>query len=714
MTGRTADRLPTPRGEARRSCAEAPGAWPPPNEKAPVSADKATAHRHTQHHAPHIPDQLDPVNGFGTATPADDLDDDLAPAEPDTPPHRPDFTELGVRIDIVTALDRIGIIHPFPVQAMTLPVALSGHDIIGQAKTGTGKTLGFGIPVLQQVTGPGEEGWDALPAPGKPQALVITPTRELAVQVASDLGTASERSPVRILTVYGGRAYEPQIDALDKGVEVVVGTPGRLLDLAQQGHLEFGHARIVVLDEADEMLDLGFLPDVERLFGLAPAARQTMLFSATMPGPVVALARRFMTQPTHIRATDPDDTGATVQATAQFVYRAHALDKVEMLTRILQARGRGLTIIFARTKRTAAKVTEDLDTRGFAAAAIHGDLGQGAREQALRAFRKGKVDVLVATDVAARGIDVDDVTHVVNYQCPEDEKTYLHRIGRTGRAGNTGTAITFVDWDELSRWTLIDKTLDLGIPEPTETYSSSPHLYSDLDIPVDIKGRLPESARTRAGLDAEDVEDLGETRRRHRSHGRGGCSGRAGRDGKRGRDERRSAGRNDGGEHGDSPSNDSDTVRPRSTRQRRRTRAGRLVSVSGTLIEGDTAAPAPELAPRGDTAREGTTRSESPTPKTGSAPVTRRSAPGGRRRRRSRGSAAATAGPAAQNPVPTVDGPQARFLAAPTGDGEVPSAGDRRSERPAAESEPRRRRRRRRGRERTVDAQVADGAPVDA
>jgi superfamily II DNA/RNA helicase len=477
---------------------------------------------------------------------------------------------------------------------MTLPVALSGHDIIGQAKTGTGKTLGFGIPLLQQVAGPGEDGWDRLPAPGKPQALVIVPTRELAVQVAGDLDTASKRSSARVLTVYGGRAYDPQIGALRKGIEVVAGTPGRLLDLAQQGHLDLGYARIVVLDEADEMLDLGFLPDVERLLALTPAGRQTMLFSATMPGPVVALARRFMTQPTHIRAAEPDDTGATVKATAQFVYRAHALDKVETLARILQARGRGLTIVFARTKRTAAKVAEDLDLRGFAAAAIHGDLGQGAREQALRAFRKGKIDVLVATDVAARGIDVDDVTHVVNYQCPEDEKTYLHRIGRTGRAGNTGTAITFVDWDEVSRWTLIDKALDLGIPGPVETYSSSEHLYSDLDIPTDIRGRLPESARTRAGLHAEEVEDLGETgrgRRGERGHtggparlggraeGRtGGARGEGGRGGAR----RSAAGPSERGHD-----QEQDAPRKRRDRQRRRTRGGKLVAVNGGTAEDD-------------------------------------------------------------------------------------------------------------------------------
>lgn len=463
------------------------------------------------------------------------------------------FADYGVEPKIVAALDRAGITHPFPIQAMTLPVALAGHDIIGQAKTGTGKTLGFGVPVIQRVTGPGEDGWDALEAPGKPQALVVVPTRELAVQVARDLERAATDRAARVLVIYGGRAFEPQVEALQRGVEVVVGTPGRLLDLAQQGHLSLAAARAVVLDEADEMLDLGFLPDVEKLLAQTPAGRQTLLFSATMPGPVVAMARRYMSQPTHIRAADPDDDGATVKATTQYIYRAHAMDKVEVLARILQADGRGLTIVFARTKRTAAKVADDLVERGFAAAPLHGDLGQGAREQALRAFRNGKVDVLVATDVAARGIDVSDVTHVVNYQCPEDEKTYLHRIGRTGRAGATGTAVTFVDWDDLHRWTMIDRTLDLGIPEPVETYSTSPHLYEDLGIPAGTKGRLPRAARTRAGLDAEELEDLGETGRRNggRDGERGGRDG--GRGGRGGRDGGRDGGRGRGGERSDRP-----------------------------------------------------------------------------------------------------------------------------------------------------------------
>ena len=267
-----------------------------------------------------------------------------------------------------------------------------------------------------------------------------------------------------------------------------------------------------------------------------------MLFSATMPGPVVALARRFMVQPTHIRAQDPDDQNQTVNTVKQVIYRVHAMNKVEVVARILQAEGRGRTVIFCRTKRTAARLGEDLTARGFAVGSLHGDLGQGAREQALRAFRNGKVDVLVATDVAARGIDVDDVTHVINYQCPEDEKIYIHRIGRTGRAGNSGTAVTFVDWDDTPRWSLISKALGLGVPEPLETYHTSPHLFTDLDIPEGTTGRLPRAKRTRAGLDAEVLEDLGGSAPRSEGRGRGGSrSGSGGSRGGRGRSSRGSS-----------------------------------------------------------------------------------------------------------------------------------------------------------------------------
>ncbi|MGY9069961.1 DEAD/DEAH box helicase, partial [Streptomyces sp. CAS3] len=448
---------------------------------------------------------------------------------------------------------------------MTLPVALSGTDVIGQAKTGTGKTLGFGLPLLERVTVPADvEAGRATPdaLTDAPQALVVVPTRELCTQVTNDLQTAGKVRNVRVLAIYGGRAYEPQVEALKKGVDVVVGTPGRLLDLAGQKKLDLKHIKSLVLDEADEMLDLGFLPDVEKIIGMLPARRQTMLFSATMPGAVIGLARRYMSRPTHIRATAPDDEGATVANIKQFIYRGHSMDKPEMIARILQADGRGLAMIFCRTKRTAADIAEQLQRRGFASGAVHGDLGQGAREQALRAFRNGKVDVLVCTDVAARGIDVEGVTHVINYQSPEDEKTYLHRVGRTGRAGAKGTAITFVDWDDIPRWQLINKALELDFNDPVETYSTSPHLFSDLGIPAGTKGVLPRSERTRAGLDAEVLEDLGET----------GGRGSRGRDRDRDRDRGR-GGRQDRQDRAESPA--AEQERPaRTPRRRRRTRNG--------------------------------------------------------------------------------------------------------------------------------------------
>ncbi|WP_329198046.1 MULTISPECIES: DEAD/DEAH box helicase [unclassified Streptomyces] len=406
---------------------------------------------------------------------------------------------------------------------MTLPVALSGSDVIGQAKTGTGKTLGFGLPLLERVTVPADvESGRARPdqLTDAPQALVVVPTRELCTQVTNDLLTAGKVRNVRVLAIYGGRAYEPQVEALKKGVDIIVGTPGRLLDLAGQRKLDLSHVKALVLDEADEMLDLGFLPDVEKIINYLPPKRQTMLFSATMPGAVIGLARRYMSQPTHIRATSPEGEGVTVANIKQHVFRAHNMDKPELVSRILQAEGRGLAMIFCRTKRTAADIAEQLEKRGFASGAVHGDLGQGAREQALRAFRNGKVDVLVCTDVAARGIDVEGVTHVINYQAPEDEKTFLHRVGRTGRAGNKGIAVTLVDWDDIPRWQLINKALELDFHEPVETYSTSPHLFEELNIPAGTKGILPRAERTREGLKAEQLEDLGET------GGRGGRGGR--------------------------------------------------------------------------------------------------------------------------------------------------------------------------------------------
>jgi len=520
---------------------------------------------------------------------------DLHSPETAAAPAENGFAALGALPETVEALAKMGITTPFAIQTMTLPIALQGHDLIGQARTGTGKTLGFGVPLLQRVKSKAEG------ADGVPQALVVVPTRELAVQVAKDLENAGSVRSIRVVTIYGGRAFEPQVETLRRGVDVVVGTPGRLLDLARQGHLNLNAVGVLVLDEADEMLDLGFLPDVERILEQIHGERQTMLFSATMPGPVVAMARRFMTQPTHIRAEEPDEN-RTVPNTKIFVYRAHSMDKGEILARILQSNGRGLTMVFCRTKRTCDKVAADMVDRGFAAAAVHGDLGQGAREQALRAFRSGKIDVLVATDVAARGIDVQDVTHVVNYQCPEDEKVFLHRIGRTGRAGANGVAVTFVDWDDSPKWGLINKALDLTFPEPIETYSSSPHLFAELDIPVGTKGTLPRSARVRAGLEAETVEDLGETgRRRPAAGGRDGGrdagrdGGRAsGRDGGRGgRGADRGSGRDasaGAASEGTDTSDDAPVLPKRTSSTRRRTRGGGGAAEAATG-NSDTAGP---------------------------------------------------------------------------------------------------------------------------
>ena len=532
------------------------------------------------------------------------------------------FADFGVRQDISDALAAVGITSPFPIQELTLPVALSGQDIIGQAKTGTGKTLGFGLPTIQRVVGRDDEGWADLEYPGAPQALILVPTRELAIQVGDDLAIAAKLRNARVATLYGGVPIEPQAELLRQGLEVAVGTPGRIIDLYKQGFLNLKQVKIVVLDEADEMLDLGFQPSVEKILSYLPEKRQSMLFSATMPGPVIAMARQYMTKPMRISAADPEDASKTKASIRQVVYRAHHLDKDEMIGRILRATGRGRTIIFTKTKRDAARVAEELVNRGFAAAPLHGDLNQVAREQALKAFRTGKVDILVATDVAARGIDVDDVTHVINHRVPEDEKTYLHRTGRTGRAGNEGTAVTLVDWDDLPRWKVINDALELGVPEPVETYSSSEHLFYDLNIPLGTKGRLPREERVAEGMGDEFFANAREEREsrdgrgsRRDSRGRGGRS----RDGEKGG---RRGGRSRDGEKGgrsegrrrsarsaersserssERPGSESEARRAeRAPRQRRRTRR-----VEGQPVEGKSA----ERQPRRRTRRRSSERS---------------------------------------------------------------------------------------------------------
>jgi superfamily II DNA/RNA helicase len=460
------------------------------------------------------------------------LDDRLEqPAHPSTGSNESElnivttFRELGVLPEICDALERAGITTPFAIQEMTLSVALLGTDLIGQARTGTGKTLAFGIPVLQRSVVPADPAYADLPQ-GKPQALIVAPTRELALQVSGDLALASKDLGLRVLTVYGGVPYEHQLEILASGVDIVVGTPGRLIDLCNRRSLDISHVHALVLDEADEMLDLGFLPDVEKLLSMTPETRQTMLFSATMPGAIVALARTHMRHPMNIRAESSYDT-QLVPATAQFIYQAHDLDKPEIIGRILQADDAEKVLVFTRTKRQAQRIAEDLAERGFKASPLHGDMAQVAREKALTKFRENKIRVLVATDVAARGIDVQGISHVINYTCPEDEKTYIHRIGRTGRAGASGIAVTFVDWADLHRWKMINKALDLPFDEPQETYSTSPHLSHDLGIAEGVKGRIvdpkpPEPREDRPSRDRSTRDRAPRGRSRERTRTRGG------------------------------------------------------------------------------------------------------------------------------------------------------------------------------------------------
>ncbi|WP_067495685.1 DEAD/DEAH box helicase [Actinoplanes sp. TFC3] len=538
----------------------------------------------------------------------------------------PTFAELGVRAETVEALAAAGITRAFAIQEYALPIALRGTDLIGQAPTGTGKTLGFGLPILERVTSPAEG------ADGKPQALIVVPTRELGLQVARDLAAAGATRGVRVLPIYGGVAYEPQVEVLKKGVEILVGTPGRLLDLAKQKQLNLKSIKALVLDEADRMLDLGFLEDVEKILAMLPEQRQTMLFSATMPDPIVALSRRFLTHPVTIHAGHTTESGPS-PLTKQVVYRTHPLNKLEMVARILQARGRGLTMIFTRTKRAADRVAEDLDFRGFAVAAVHGDLGQGARERALRAFRTGKIDVLVATDVAARGLDVSGVTHVINYDCPEDADTYTHRIGRTGRAGATGVAVTFVDWEDMPRWALIDKSMGLNMPQPPETYHTSAALYADLDIPSEISGTLPTAERNRVGLSAEVEEDLGSTRKRGGRESGGGRSPRTRGRSRRGPSDEGSA----GSEAPSSPSSDEGSERPRRERRRRRVNEdGASASSSAAASSPSVAGSTSDASPASASAASPSEASSSAADGSGSA-VDGESRPRRRRRRSPRG-----------------------------------------------------------------------------
>ncbi len=432
-------------------------------------------------------------------------------------------------------------------------------DLIGQARTGTGKTLAFGTTLLHRISSIAENAPHP-PTHGKPRALVVAPTRELALQVARDLSVAGAKLRARVLTIYGGTSYDEQLDTLSAGVDVVVGTPGRLLDLLNRRALDLSKVQVLVLDEADEMLDLGFLPDIERLLAATPKDRQTLLFSATMPAPILTLARATLNRPVNIRA-EGSDAKATVPDITQFAYQSHNLDKPEIVARIAQGTNTTKMMVFCRTKRAAQRLTDELVDRGFPAAAIHGDLNQAARERALKKFRADTITILVATDVAARGIDITGVSHVINYECPDTANAYVHRIGRTGRAGHKGVSVTLVDWADATRWKVIDKELELELPELQETYSSSPHLFTDLDIPAGTRGKLHGAKR----VERKERGDGERSERRSPDSGEGGQRRRT----------RRHSGTETAGDH---PKGDAATMSK--PRRRRRRRAG--VDVKGT------------------------------------------------------------------------------------------------------------------------------------
>ena len=348
-----------------------------------------------------------------------------------------EFTSLSLRDEVMQAITELGYSTPTPIQAGMIPLMLTGVDVIGQAQTGTGKTAAFALPILHNFQ-----------PQRHVQALVLAPTRELALQVADSMTEYGKHLNVRVLAVYGGQPYGPQISRLNRGVDVVVGTPGRLLDLIERNALNIKHIHTLVLDEADEMLNMGFIEDIEKILAETPAERQTALFSATMPPRIRSLANRFMRAPQSV-TIKRDTTNAL--AIEQRYYLVHEADKTNALTRLFEIEPIKSALIFARTRAETATLANELVVRGIPAEAIHGDLDQNARERVLGRFRANQLKVLVATDVAARGLDIDDISHVFNYHLPDDAEVYIHRIGRTGRAGKTGVAITLLSPKEKRR-----------------------------------------------------------------------------------------------------------------------------------------------------------------------------------------------------------------------------------------------------------------------
>jgi ATP-dependent RNA helicase DeaD len=355
------------------------------------------------------------------------------------------FNELGISSPIMKSLERMGFEEATPIQAQTIPLAIEGNDVIGQAQTGTGKTAAFGIPMIEKIDTKLK----------KVQGLVVAPTRELAIQVAEELNRLAKFKGVRVLPVYGGQHMDRQIRSLKEGPHIVVATPGRLLDHFRRKTVKTDLVQTIVLDEADEMLNMGFIDDIREILKQVPAERQTLLFSATMPKEIREIATTMMKSPKEVKVQAKEMTVENIEQ--QFVEIPEKY-KFDTLTNLLDMQNPELAIVFSRTKKRVDEVTEGLQARGFRAEGIHGDLTQGKRMSVLNKFKNGRVDVLVATDVAARGLDISGVTHVYNFDIPQDPESYVHRIGRTGRAGRTGEAISFITPREIAHLRLIEKT----------------------------------------------------------------------------------------------------------------------------------------------------------------------------------------------------------------------------------------------------------------
>jgi len=369
------------------------------------------------------------------------------------------FSDLQIAPIIIEALSNMGFEEPTPIQEMTIPLALTGRDLIGRAQTGTGKTAAYGIPLVDRC----ENDVEAI------QGIVITPTRELAMQVAEELNKIGHNKKIRALPIYGGQEIDRQIRALKNRPPIIVGTPGRLMDHLRRRTIRLDKIKMLVLDEADEMLNMGFKEDIEEILKQAPGERQNLLFSATMPHHIQTLAREFMKNPEMIHI-DPREV--TVSNTEQQYIETPERQKLDVLCRLLDIQNPDLAIVFGRTKRRVDEIAEALSKRGYAADGIHGDLTQSMRDIVMRKFKNGTIDILVATDVAARGLDISGVTHIYNFDIPQDPEGYVHRIGRTGRAGETGLAITFVTPREIGHLKYIEELIKHRIirkPMPTQT-----------------------------------------------------------------------------------------------------------------------------------------------------------------------------------------------------------------------------------------------------